>query len=376
MRTPTRVVWASALAIAAFQVIGSFGAAGNQPERRGVDALALVLVLVGPFALAWRDRWPLTAAGVAIAAADVYVGRGYAYGPIFVSAVVGLLVAAQTGRRAATWGLAAAGYAAFVVAMQVDPMGDGVRWPHLALVAGWLAVVLVIGELVRTRRLQVAERRRAEIERRQQRVSEQRLALAQELHDVLAHNISLINVQASVALHLLDEQPDQARPALTNIKEASHQALRELRTALDALRRGDDAPRAPAPRLADLDALIDGVRASGLEVEVVRDGSSEPLPAPVELAAYRIVQEALTNTARHAAARSVTVRLVHDDELTVEVVDDGHGSVIAGRAGGAMEGNGLIGMRERAESLGGRVDAGPLPGGGFRVVAHLPVSSP
>jgi signal transduction histidine kinase len=363
----------SAIAIAAFQLIGSFGAASNQPERRGVDALAIVLVLIGPLALARRDRWPFAAAGFAIAAADVYVARGYAYGPIFVSAVVGLVVAAQTGRRVATWALAAAGYSGFVVAMVVDPEGDGPRWPHLALVAGWLAVVLAVGELVRVRRLQFGERRRMEAERRQQRVSEQRLALAQELHDVLAHNISLINVQASVALHLLDEQPDQARPALTNIKEASHQALRELRTALDALRRDDDAPRAPAPRLADLDGLIEGVRSSGLDVELVRSGSTAPLPAPVELAAFRIVQEALTNIARHAEARRVTVHVVHDDELTVEVVDDGRGALVAGRAPGAEEGNGIIGMRERAESLGGRIEAGPRAGGGFRVVAHLPV---
>jgi signal transduction histidine kinase len=177
-------------------------------------------------------------------------------------------------------------------------------------------------------------------------------------------------VQASVALHLLDEQPQQARPALANIKEASHHALHELRTALDVLRRGDEAPRAPAPRLTDLEALVEGVRASGLDVRLVHEGPSTPLRPAVELAAYRIVQEALTNATRHAGARVVTVRLTHGDGLTIDIVDDGVG--IAVSTDSAESGNGIVGMRERAMALGGSVEAGPLIGGGFRVAAHLP----
>jgi signal transduction histidine kinase len=296
---------------------------------------------------------------------------GYAYGPIFVSVVVALFAAVQAGHRRSTWMLAAAGYGGFVVAYLVDPRRDqGASWLHLALVAGWLVVALAVSEVVRVRRDQAAERAQAEHDERLRRSAEQRLLLAQELHDVLAHNISLINVQASVALHLLDEQPDQARPALTNIKEASREALHELRTALDILRRGEEAPRAPAPRLADLDTLVDGVRASGLDVRLEHDGPAAPLPAAVELATYRIVQEALTNVTRHARARTVTVRLEYEDGVTVEVIDDG----IGGTAG-ADAGNGISGMRERAAALGGTVEVGPPPGGGrggWRVVAHLP----
>jgi signal transduction histidine kinase len=221
---------------------------------------------------------------------------------------------------------------------------------------------------VRSRRERLAdERRRAQ--------GEQRLALAQELHDVLAHHISLINVQASVALHLLDEQPDQARPALTHIKAASRDALHELRTALDLLRGATDAgaPRAPAPTLADLDHLVDTVRASGLDVRLERPDQLPAVAPAVELATYRIVQEALTNVTRHAHARHATVRLANAGPgggITVEVVDDGTGDV---GEGDVEPGNGLAGMRERAAALGGTVDAGPRPdGGGFRVRAELP----
>jgi signal transduction histidine kinase len=367
--TSRSTVWLTALVVGLFQVEGSFGAAEGQTDRRAIDGVAVMLVLLGPAALARRDRWPLVAVVVAVAAADVYIGLGYPFGPIFVSVVVALFSAVQAGHRRATWGLAAAGYAGFVVALLRDPRADPGA-VHLALVAGWLVMVLAVSEVVRARRDQAAERERAEHGERQRRVGEQRLHLAQELHDVLAHNISLINVQASVALHLLDEQPDGARPALTTIKAASGDALHELRTALDILRDGD-APRAPAPGLADLDTLVAGVRASGLDVRLEHADPVPTLPAAVELAAYRIVQEALTNVTRHARASAVTVRLGYTDGdgVTVEVTDDGTG-------GPAEPGNGIVGMQERAAALGGTVAAGPAPTRGFRVAAHLPGRPP
>jgi signal transduction histidine kinase len=357
----------TALGIGVFQLVGSLGAADNQPERRGLDAVAVVLLLVGPAALALRDRWPVGAVIASIGAAAVYLGRGHPYGPIFVSVVVALFSAVQAGRRRSTWLLAAAGYLAFVIAEVVDPRAQEIGWLHWSLVAGWLVVVLAVSEVVRIRREQAAERAHAAHEERQRLLSEQRLGLAQELHDVLAHNISLINVQASVALHLLDDRPEGTRPALVAIKDASHEALEELRTALDTLRYGEHAPRAPLPRLADLDGLVDGVRASGLAVHVKREAVPE-LPAAVELAAFRIAQEALTNVTRHAHARSVSIRVAYDDGLILEVTDDGVG-------GEALEGNGLIGMRERAAALGGSVEVGPRREGGFRVAAYLPAPS-
>jgi len=364
-------VWLSALAIGLFQLVGSFGAAHNQPDRRSMDALAVILVLAGPAALAQRDRRPLLAVAVAMGAADVYIGLGYPYGPIFLSVVVALFSAVQSGHRRATWWLALAGFGGFVVATLLDPRGHAVGEDamHLTLVAGWLIVVLAVSEVVRVRRDQIAERRRAGEDERQRQISEQRLRLAQDLHDVLAHNISLINVQASVALHLLDEEPDRARPALTNIKEASRTALHELRTALDILRRGEEAPRAPAPRLSDLGALVAGVRASGQQVDLLVDGTPTELSSAVELAGYRIVQEALTNVSRHAHATKVSVKLHYADGLSIEVIDDGVGS-------SSPAGNGILGMTERAASVGGTVGAGPNPGGGYRVIAHLPKDQP
>jgi signal transduction histidine kinase len=364
----------SALAIAVFEVVGTFGAASNQPERRDLDVLALALVLVGPAALSVRDRHPRAAIVAALVSTDLYLARGYPYGPIFVSVVVALVYGVLVGRRRDTWVLAAAGLAGFVVADLVDPRSDGTRWLHWMLVAGWLTVVLVASDLARTRRDQLQARLRAAQDERRRRVEQQRLGLAQELHDVLAHHISLVNVQASVALHLLDRQPEQARPALAAIKQASSEALQELRSALDLLRDGDGdgdaAPRTPAPRLAELPALVETVRASGLDVRLDLGGLPEELPAAVELAAYRIVQEALTNVTRHAQATRASVAVGYDGAVQVEVVDDGIGGA------DPVPGNGLLGMRERAGALGGEVEAGPAAAGGFRVAARLPVGGP
>jgi signal transduction histidine kinase len=366
MRLPRRAVPISALAVGVFQVIGSFGAASNQPDRKPIDAFAIALVLIGPVALAARRRWPLVAVAASALAADVYIGFGYPFGPIFLSVGVAVFTAVQIGQRRSAALLAGAGFVGYVIAGSVDPRAEGGwRLAHFALVAGWLAMLLAISELVRVRRAQAAERQRVTEDDAKRRVSEQRLLLAQELHDVLAHNISLINVQASVALHLIDERPEQARPALLNIKVASHDALQELRTALDVLRNDGSAPRAPAPSLADLEALVEGVRASGIEVDVHVDGPVLSLPSAVELAGYRIVQEALTNVTRHAGAKHVSVRIAYDAGVIIEVLDDGVG-------GSPQPGNGIVGMRERAVALGGSIDTGPGPDGGFRVAARLP----
>jgi signal transduction histidine kinase len=229
-------------------------------------------------------------------------------------------------------------------------------------------------------RHQPAERTRAEEDRR--RAGEERMRIARELHDVLAHNISLINVQAGVALHLMDEQPSQPRSALIAIKQASNDALRELRSVLDILRQGDaQPPRASASGLAHLNSLIAGASATGLEVRTRVEGTPRPLPAGVDLAAFRIVQEALTNVTRHAGPATATVLVAYgDDELTVQVDDDrkGVGSAFGRQPTDSDQqtrwsGNGIRGMRERAAALGGELAAGPRPGGGFRVRARLPL---
>ena len=201
------------------------------------------------------------------------------------------------------------------------------------------------------------------------------MRIARDLHDVLAHHISTINVQAGVAAHLLDRQPDQARPALVAITEASREALRELRATLGILRGVDeDDPRAPTPGLSRVPELVETARASGHQVSLEVTGEPRAVAPATDLAAYRIIQESLTNVGRHARATRVVIALEHGPtDLVITVDDDGagppDGSAVAG-------GNGLTGMRERAASTGGDLQAGPGPRGGFRVRARLPIAGP
>lgn len=360
-------MWSTSSVVAVLQVGATFAASmnGRQPLRHPLDSLAVVLLLVGPLALLGRERWPVATVGMTVATTTLYLGMGYPYGPVFLSVVVAVFTAIRRGHRYSTYVWLAAGLVALWAAYQWSPRIVETHGPlHFLFIVGWMGVLLAVSEIARIQTVRAEERKRAEEEEAERRAADRRLQLAQELHDVLAHHISLINVQASVALHLLDERPESARPALTAIKEASRESLNELRTALDLLRRGE-APRKPAPGLADLGELIAGVQASGLLVTLERRGEPREVPAAVGQAAYRIVQEALTNVTRHSKARSARVRIGYTDGIEIEVVDDGIG-------GQAEEGTGLSGMRRRAESLGGSFEAGPAPGGGFRVWARLP----
>jgi signal transduction histidine kinase len=300
----------------------------------------------------------------------LFYALGYPFGPVWLALLVAFWTAVTGGQRLAAWLTAALAIPAYV---GLTVLFDRAAVPTaVGLVAhlGWLLVVLAGAEVVRIRRekLQEAARTRAEEDRR--RAGEERMRIARELHDVLAHNISLINVQAGVALHLMDEQPGQSRSALEAIKQASNDALHELRSVLDILRQGGDAPRSPTSGLDSLDGLVANAAAAGLEVRIRVEGTPRPLPAGVDLAAFRIVQEALTNVTRHAGPATATVLVAYgDDGLTVQVDDDGKG---VGSGNGRL-GNGIRGMRERAAALGGELAAGPRPGGGFRVRARLPL---
>lgn len=194
--------------------------------------------------------------------------------------------------------------------------------------------------------------------------------MARELHDVLAHSISVINVQAGVGLALLDSDPEQARTALTTIKAASKEALGEVRQVLDTLRTPGDAPRAPAPGLDRLPELVDQAASAGLTVTVETDGVRNAVPPGADLAAFRIVQEALTNVVRHSGSRGARVRIGYGaGRIRLRIDDDGPAT--GSDAGGS--GNGLAGMRERAAALGGTIEAGSRPDGGFQVRAELPL---
>jgi len=356
--------------------------ARRQADRQALDPLAYLLLAVGPVALLWRRRSPAGVLAVVMAACVVYFALGYPYGPGWLALIVALFTAVTGGARRAAWITTFVGLAAYftlaALVGRVEPANPATVAAHTSS----LLLVLAVAELAtagRQRRLD-AERTRAEEARR--RAGEERMRIARELHDVLAHNISLINVQAGVALHLMDDQPGQARGALAAIKQASNDALGELRSVLDVLRQGDEAPpRAPASGLAHLDSLVARAGDTGLEVRTRVEGTPRPLPAGTDLAAYRIVQESLTNVTRHAGPARATVRIAYgSDDLTVQVDDDGNGSESAGGRQASnsdrqirRSGNGIRGMRERVVALGGELDAGPRPGGGFRVLARLPL---
>ncbi|MGW9374905.1 sensor histidine kinase, partial [Streptomyces xanthophaeus] len=299
-------------------------------------------------------------------------------GPVFISLALACFAAVIAGHRRAAWGAVALLWAGHLLIGHwlyrwLPPPGDGpAPWAQELAAAAWVLAILAVSELVRTRREQWARDRaeRAASERR--RVGEERLRIARELHDVLAHSISVINVQAGVGLALLDSDPEQARTALTTIKAASKEALGEVRQVLDTLRAPGEAPRTPAPGLDRLSELVEQAAAAGLTVEVTVEGQPRGLPPGVDLAAFRIVQEALTNVVRHSGARTARVRLVWQPrDLELHVADDGPAT--GAPSGGS--GTGLVGMRERASALGGSIEAGPRPEGGFAVVARLPVQA-
>ncbi|MEU9818371.1 sensor histidine kinase [Pseudonocardia alni] len=333
-----------------------------------LDGLAAALLAVGPVALLFRHLNRVVALAVCAAAVVVYLGLGYPpIGPLGFAFAVVLVSAVAAGRHHRA--LAVVAVALAVLSGWLLVTGRPIPWPATAPVLAWLAALVAGGALWRVRRERTAQARRAAEAERRRSADAERLRIAQELHDVLGHHVSLINVQAGVALYLMDDDPEQARTALTEIKRASRDLLREMRSTLGVLRGVDEqAPRAPTPGLDRLDALLDEVRAAGLPVRRGTEGTPRPLPTGVDLAAYRIVQESLTNTRRHAGAGGAVVTLrFGDDALDLTVDDDG-----AGPAPGAVDGTGLTGMRERARSVGGTLEAGPGPERGFRVRAHLP----
>jgi signal transduction histidine kinase len=365
-----------ALLVALIQVGATAAAGHNQPERSSLDALGFALLLAGPAALLVRRRWPEASLAVAFAAALAYWLTDYPRGPAgFPALIFALFNAILAGRRTFAWGTLAVGYLTFTV---LPPLLGDEPWSlgdALGL-AAWLLVIGTVADILRIRRQRRAELAHIQAEEARRRASEERLLIARELHDVLAHNISLINVQAGVALHLLDERPDQARPALTAIKDASKEALGELRSVLDVLRRSDDgtaAPRAPTAGLGDVPGLVERTRTAGVDVALEVSGEARPVAAGVDLAAFRIVQEALTNVVRHAGTDGARVRLVYgDDQLTVQVDDEGVGASAPPHEG---SGRGIAGMRERVQALSGTFEAGPRPGRGFRVRARFPIES-
>ncbi|MFG3300193.1 sensor histidine kinase [Micromonospora chersina] len=349
----------------------AIGLAGTAPAglNQGIEAGpgAYPLVVVAALAVAVRRRWPLATLAVVTAASTAYLVLGYPYGPILLSFFVAVYTVAafRPVRDAAV----ANGLALLVLLTHVFV---GVRPPGLVGLmpaAAWVVVPFAVGVTVRLGRENAARSRTDEARRL---ADAERLRVAREVHDVVGHGLAAIHLQAEIALHLLARKPEQAEAALTAISRTSKEALDELRVTLTVVRRDEAADeRAPAPGLAQLPQLRERLAGAGLPVAVEVAGAPRPLPVAVDLAAYRVVQEALTNVLRHAGPATATVRLRYaPTEVAVEVTDTGRGAAApAGRAGGY----GLAGMRERVTALGGSFVAGPASAGGFRVSATLPV---
>jgi signal transduction histidine kinase len=348
--------------------------------------LGYLLAALAALLLAGRRRWPLTVFAGTLALVVIAIAVASPTGAISLTVVIAVYTLAQVeGRRLSVLLALLAGIALALARglLQYRGWSDARTAvdPAVALAA------LFLGWAVSSHRAYIAEieARAAEAERTREeearrQVDAERLRIARELHDVLAHGIATINVQAGVAAHVLHERPEHAAEALRTIKATSKDALRELRGILGLMRDADEIEsREPTPGLRQLDRLIDATSQAGVRTQVTISGQRRPLPATVDLAAYRIVQESLTNVLRHAGCASAEVAISYaDDEMTISVEDDGRGGTVPAASNGARTrtpGHGILGMSERAHALGGELEAGPRANGGFRVCAHLPVAA-
>ncbi|BAJ31737.1 MULTISPECIES: histidine kinase [Kitasatospora] len=386
----------AAIALSCFLLAAPVSAATAYHRDASIGGY-LLLLLASCLPLLARSRRPVAVAActVAIGVAELLLvplapgRRPESLGISMVAVGFALYaVGTRTDRRTA-WRTGCCAAAALTLTALIVRPGLEELPQNLGLIA-WPCLSVAIGDAVRSRRellasaverAERAERTREEEARR--RVTEERMRIARELHDVVAHHITLVNTQAGVAHHLMRTDPDHAYQALERIRDTSRAALDELRATVGLLRHSGDqaaaAPREPAPGLAGLDDLLDAFRHSGLAVTLERSGpatgapagpAADGLPPITDLTAYRIIQEALTNTHKHAGPATAVVRLdFTPDLLRVTVEDDGRGT----GPGGEGTGHGMIGMYERARAAGGTLTAGPRPRRGFRVHAELPL---
>ncbi|MGW0768486.1 sensor histidine kinase [Streptomyces sp. NPDC002676] len=350
---------------------------GRESRSQGwpeLDARAYVFVALAHLPVALRGRWPLAVFAVVQAAFVGYISLGYWPVVCTFGSMLALYTVASVRpvRTALVCAVCMTGVWAYAGVVSDTPSMASVLGQALL----YCSVLVWFGHLAQ-RSAELTRRLRAEqAERARQAVAEERGRIARELHDVVAHHMSVISVQAGLARFVFASDPAKARGALGTIADTSGEALEELRRMLQVLREEDpEAPeRAPMPTLERLGELVDRVRAGGLPVELTVEGTARPLPPGVELCAYRVVQEALTNALKHAGRARARVELgygTHD--LTVRVTDDGEGAIQARVP--TRGGHGLIGMRERAKLYGGTISVGPRAEGGFEVHLTLPTSA-
>jgi signal transduction histidine kinase len=372
-------VFDAALAVAA-TVAGVLVFATMLPPASGGPrtAAGYALIVAHTLPIAVRRWFPLPVLAWALATGLGFASLGFNLVPLGLAILIYVYTVAARCRRPVSLAGLAVTEVVLVLVFLARPRALGDRssllGDCLAVAAAWW-----LGDGTRRRQeamVAVAERA-AELERAREELAkgavvEERLRIARELHDVVAHGMSIIAVQSGVGAHVLDSQPEEARKALAAIEVTSRQALTEMRRLLGVLRQEAEpvGSLVPTPGLAEVDALAAEVAKAGGRVEVRIEGTRPELPLGLDLSAYRIVQEALTNVVRHAGPATARVHIRYAPAaVDIEVTDDGRG----GRAPGRGDGHGIVGMRERAALYGGSLEAGPLPGGGFRVTASLPV---
>ncbi|MGX6603043.1 sensor histidine kinase [Micromonosporaceae bacterium Da 78-11] len=346
--------------VAAVQFLAVSVATQRPGDRLPLDVLACLLLAAGPLLLALRDRAPVLVLAASFGPPALYYALNYRFAPAAIALAVAMVSAVWHGRRLAAWLTTGAGLAGYLLLSRLLHRQDGPGLDAVVAIAAVLALVLTAAEAVRG----AAARRRAE---ERQAAGDERLRAARDLHDVLAHQVSLVTVHANLALRVLDTDPERVRESLGAIKDVSRSTMLDLRAVLQTLRGPSGAPFQPAAGLDQLDELCARSAAAGLRVDAAVAGVPQPLSTAVDLAAYRIVQEAVTNVRRHSSARIATVRLRYDsDALEVRVSDTGPAPFTTGT------GNGVAGMRERASTVGGSFDLTAMPGGGVLVRARLP----
>ncbi|MFI6500238.1 histidine kinase [Nonomuraea typhae] len=373
MRRLQPSTWVS-IAVIVVLVTGTLLTALFKPELKP-NGLDVLLPALSSVALVLRRRFPVAALLIIAVCTAIYYPYATLDGPMLVVFLVALYSAGDQGHVIP----AVATGAALLLAMGLGETGEvrHVDDTQFAMIGGWVVAAVAFGGVTMNRRAyqREAEQRALDAEHTKEeearrRETEERLRIARELHDVLGHNISMINVQAGAALHGLKKRPEDAEAALRAIKETSKETLRQLRTTLGVLRQVDEAaPTAPADSLSRLDELV---QRSGLRVNLLVEGTPAELPAPVDLAAARIIQESLANVSRHSGTDQATVAVTHESgNIVIRVEDDGPGAAYSEGSG-----FGVQGMRERATALGGTLEAGPRPQGGFSVEANLPLAVP
>ena len=385
------------LFVAVMQVQGTLAKPSDVGARPLADLghLGYVLLIASGLVLTVRRRWPVQVFVTTAVASLAYYGVGFSDGPGWIGLFVALytLTVYGDGRRSLT--LAGLGIAVLATGWLIAGAGvqprAAIGWVFFRIAASVMAAAL--GESVRSRRVIAAEAleraRQAELTREEEarsRVGAERLRIAREVHDTVAHAIAIINVQAGVTAYQLDQRPERVREALVTIEQTSAQALHEMRTVLGVLRDSENG-RVPRSGLGQINELATMAREAGLDVKLDVTSCVAPLPSALDHTVYRILQESITNVIRHVGPTRVTLAIDHgSDVLEVRVTDEGcqaslgdgaGGAQLPGRAasgGSAAPGRGIVGMRERSQLLGGELFAGPRPSGGFEVKARLPLA--